>query len=525
MTRLRHGIWLLGFLLAGSVAPAQAGFRTVVPRQPVVAGEPFEVQYILENPGNAGQVVAPVFEGFRLAAGPHVYRGSLQQAGQSLPLVNTAYTLIARRPGKWLIRGARVVVDGREMRSNDAYIQVLPPAQAGAGDRASRSAGGDPSDYFLRPGEDPMEKIRRNLFLKVEVNRRSCYVGEPVVATFRLYSRLESRSDIVKNPGFYGFAVYDMINLDDKVQGIETIGGRSFDVHTIRQVQLYPLQAGRFVIDPMELTNRIEFSRSEVNRRTEQQIAEGVAGEEPAGGNPGTEVYETSLRTDPVSVEVRPLPARTHADSFNAGVGQFVLEARLADTSLARGQEGTLLVSLAGRGNFRQISAPVIAWPDGVESFEPSLADSLTRNQAPFSGRRTWQFGFLSTRPGFYHIPPIVFHYFDPASGVYRQLRSQPLAFQVSYRTPAERESHPPTASPGLRKRGLSPATWAALATGWLGLLAGLAWYWRKRRSRRERPRQREGISEKIPGSGPGGNTRQSVEDLLKPARMLLPVD
>ena len=53
--------------------------------------------------------------------------------------------------------------------------------------------------------------------MKVLVDKRVCFVGEPVTAIFKLYSRLESKSDIVKNPGFYGFTVQDMINLDDKL--------------------------------------------------------------------------------------------------------------------------------------------------------------------------------------------------------------------------------------------------------------------------------------------------------------------
>jgi hypothetical protein len=90
-----------------------------------------------------------------------------------------------------------------------------------------RSAGSQVnSDYFLAPDEDPYVKMQRNLFMKVLVDKRVCYVGEPVTAVFKLYSRLESKSDIVKNPGFYGFTVQDMINLGDKVSVIESINGR-----------------------------------------------------------------------------------------------------------------------------------------------------------------------------------------------------------------------------------------------------------------------------------------------------------
>ena len=97
-----------------------------------------------------------------------------------------------------------------------------------------------------------------------------------------MYSRLESKSDIVKNPGFYGFTVHDMVNLADKQVSTEKVNGKFFDVHTIRKVQLYPLQAGVFTIDAMEVKNKVEFSRSIVNKKTEQEIIEGILGNDEA---------------------------------------------------------------------------------------------------------------------------------------------------------------------------------------------------------------------------------------------------
>ena len=67
-----------------------------------------------------------------------------------------------------------------------------------------------------------------------------------------------------------------MINLADKLVTTENIKGKLFDVHTIRKVQLYPLQAGDFTIDEMEVKNKVEFSKSIVNKKTEQEIVEGV---------------------------------------------------------------------------------------------------------------------------------------------------------------------------------------------------------------------------------------------------------
>ena len=42
-------------------------------------------------------------------------------------------------------------------------------------------------DYLLRPGENVKEKIKKDLFLKVQVDKNTCYVGEPIVATYKLY--------------------------------------------------------------------------------------------------------------------------------------------------------------------------------------------------------------------------------------------------------------------------------------------------------------------------------------------------
>ena len=44
----------------------------------------------------------------------------------------------------------------------------------------------------------------------------------------------------------------------------------------VRKVQLYPLQPGIFNIDAMEVQNKVEFSKSAVSKKTEQEIVEGV---------------------------------------------------------------------------------------------------------------------------------------------------------------------------------------------------------------------------------------------------------
>ncbi len=257
------------------------------------------------------------------------------------------------------------------------------------------------SDYFLRPGENVQDKIRRNLFLKIMVDKRSCFVGEPVLATFKLYSRLESKSDIVKNPGFYGFTVHDMVNLSDKQVATENVNGKPFDVHTIRKVQLYPLQAGVFTIDAMEVKNNIEFSRSSVNKKTEQEIVEGVLGNNESDERKGnTEVFESSMSTEPVTINVKPLPDKTKPISFDGATGLFTISAEAVKNKLSTDEGDILEVTISGKGNFVQLNAPAVQWPKGMEGFEPSVKDALDKSTTPLTGSRTYRYPFVSATAG-----------------------------------------------------------------------------------------------------------------------------
>lgn len=410
-------------LVITGVSRAQVQFRTLVPNEPVVSGESFQVQYILEDADRQAVIRPPVFDPFRLASGPNMYSGTVP--GSNRPLRNAVYTLVTGAPGIYTVRGATVLINGQLLRSNDVSVQVISRQEAVRKQFADK---GYNADYLLLPGENAQEKIRENLFVRVSVNKKDCYVGEPVQATFKLYSRLQSRSDIVKNPGFYGFTMYDVINLDDKLVEQEKVNGRLFDVHTIRKVQLYPLQAGVFTIDPMEIINKVEFSKSAVRKKTEQEIAEGMLGRDTdTGPEEGKTVVETTFSTEPVSISVKPVPEKLKPQGYNGATGRFSIHASVLKNELAKNEEGVLEVRISGKGNFVQLDAPVIRWPDGVEGFAPVIKDSLDKYKLPLQGSRTFRYSFVCTRPGAYTLPGVAFSFFDTDSNSFHTVSSPPV--------------------------------------------------------------------------------------------------
>lgn len=491
---------------------SQLSFKTVVPQQPIILGESFRVQYVVENEENVSHFSWPFFGNFRVVRGPDIYTGETTVGYKKLRSRNMVFTLVAIKRGRFIIQGAACMVKDRLIKSNDAMIEVISSKEE-ADLKKINDSDEDNSLYFLEAGEDPMKKIRENLFLKVMVDKHSCFLGEPLVATFKLYSRLQSRSDVIKNPGFYGFSVYDMINVNDKVKSSEKLKGHWFDVHIIRKLQLYPLQTGNFTIDEMELANKVEFSRSKVNRKTEQEVVENMYGNKETGEKQeaNAEVYEMNIISEPVSITVKPLPGKTPVDSFAGAVGNFLVKAFVEKDSLLKNEEGSLTVEVSGAGNFQRVNAAVINWPAGIEAFEPAVTDNLDKQTVPLTGQRSFKYVFVSNQPGVYKIPSISFSFFDLKTRSFKTLSTKPIPVFVSHKSKAVKSLVVKSRQAGTNNK----LRWLTGAAALLVLLAGMILWLRNRqrlnRKRSEAQRAAMNVATKPP---------PSVEELLLPPRL-----
>jgi len=181
------------------------------------------------------------------------------------------------------------------------------------------------------------------------------------------------------------------------------------------------LQPGIFTIDPMEIKNKVEFSHSIVNKKTEQEIVEGMTGNSDEDvKNKNIEVYETNLHTEPLAIRVKPVPVKNKPAAFNGAVGAFGISAEARKNRIAKNEEGVFEITISGNGNFTQLNAPEIDWPDGIEGFEPVVSDSLDKTQLPLAGSRTFRYTFICNRPGLYHLPAVSFSFFDPHNNTFK---------------------------------------------------------------------------------------------------------
>lgn len=369
----------------------QEKVQTLVPHQPIQVGEAFQVQFI--TTGNALMIQAPDFgKNFELISGPRVYQGTTLQNNIKSMVQNFSYTLVPLRKGRLAVKGATFTYEDKRLKCSDAMVVVQP-----AGNPLSPIP---VADMVSSPGPD--------VFVEAVASKKECYVGEPVVATFTLFSKLSSASEIIKNPGFYGFSVVDMSQATEGTESVVHRSGSFYNTHILRKVQLYPVQLGKLVIDEMRVNYTVE-----------------------KGDHLDSNLHfsEKLITSKPLAIQVRPLPRQER--EFSGAVGNFLLFAYLITDQIECGKSGKLVVTLSGKGNFLQIGEPEIQWPAGVEVFKGPVTEVLNTNQLPVEGNRKYEYHFTTDSIGSHTIPAVRFTFFNPVEKKYRTLSTRGLRFLV----------------------------------------------------------------------------------------------
>ncbi len=463
------------FLPAG----AQVTFSTVASTTDLSKDDYIQIEYVVENAGRIDDIKPPNFSGFTIVQGPNESTGMSIINGNSSQYKALTFILQPLRTGKIIVSGARASVDGKAMQSNAVVINVhkgsssVPPGN-------TPGATPDPvypedersvdRIYLLRPKDNVDDIIKKNFFLKVDVSKSSCYVGEPITASYKLYTRLQSESQVVKQPSLNGFSVYDMNDPGTDATGVEKINGKTFVVHTIRKVQLIPLVEGQVVLDPVEVDNDIHFIKT--GQKPDAGASRGLSGlfdrlfNQSSEGAPYQQ--QVSLTSKPVIVNVKALPVENKPADFTGAVGHYSIQAAVTGHALDTGDAAELEVKISGSGNLPVINAPLPEWPAGTESYSTHTKEDINKTTAPLGGKKTFTYSFIPSLTGTYTIPPIRFSYFDPASGTYKNIQSDPVHFSAVAGT---KRKH----APALAKTAITTAgTSKYMGKHWLALVAGL---------------------------------------------------
>lgn len=341
------------------------------------------------------------------------------------------YVLKPLHKGRLTVPGATAVINGKKTVSNKVIIEVgeataqpYNPYPRNPGISALRESAEE--DFLLGEQENANDKIKHNLLVKLDLNKTTAYIGESIVATYKLYTRLRSESRVSKRPSMNGFSVYDMPDAYGGGPVVEKINGKPFMMHIIRKSQLIPLQEGRFVLEPVELENNVRFLRS--NNKTSAPASKSPLEKmfddllsAPAGE---WEDHKVTLSSEPRQIEIKALPEGAPA-SFNGAVGKFSITGRLLDSSVSVGENASYVLKVEGSGNMPLLNAPEWKLPPGFDVFEPSVSEEINKMAAPMEGSKVFTYTFTMGKEGVFSLPPLEFTYFDPVGKSYQLLQTE----------------------------------------------------------------------------------------------------
>lgn len=393
---------LLFFILHGYAQKVQV----IVPGK-VVAGNAFQIQYVIDDLSSFETIGTPRLENLQLISGPNYYKGNSSVNGRTRAIQNITYTVVPLKAGAVIIAPVKArFKNGDEETTNEVRLAAIPQPKASSNALSTYT---DINLYAPSSKTDLDKLIEANLFIKAEVNKRVCFSGEAITATFKLYSRLQSTSEVLNAPSLYGFSVMDVLNINEAHAAVETINGSIFNTSILRKIQLYPSQTGKLTIDEMQLQNSIEFDDSLNGKKIK---------------------VERLLSSNPIEITIKPLPPK-QPDGYSGAVGQFSVTAKLLDSKIEANKPGRLVITIDGKGNFIQFGPPSIQWPKGFDVFDPVVSDELDKNTVPTEGRRKYTFSFATNQAGSFTIPSIGFSYFDPSLRRYREVNSDSLKLEI----------------------------------------------------------------------------------------------
>jgi len=145
---------------------------------------------------------------------------------------------------------------------------------------------------------------------------------------------------------------------------------------------------------------------------------------------PRQQVQNVVVLSDPVDVDVRPLPPAP--PGFAGAVGSFELESKLVPEQVAAGEPVTWTLSLKGTGNWPVgVELPGRAIPTDIRTIAPKSQRTFAPGEV-FTGELSEDLVMIPTQSGEVELEPVEFVYFDPVKERYETLRVQPPALTVS---------------------------------------------------------------------------------------------
>jgi len=387
----------------------------------VQSGQQFNITWRVN--ANGGDFGAPTFDGFYKLMGPSTsYSSSTQIINGKMTRSATnsfTYILQAMEPGSYTIPSATYTVDKKTYTSDPIKIEVVASQNNQTQSKTGQSA---QSSQAQSPTTSRSNVSGQQVFIDLIVNKKEVFVGEPILATAKLYTRVNlSGINDVKYPSFKNFLKTDIETppLNNLVE--ENLNGTVYGTGVLQQFLLFPQVAGDITIDPMEVT-ALQQQRISSGNDFDSFFSDFFS---------SYQTVPVAVSSDPVTIKVKPLPGTIPTD-FSGIVGNITLTSSIDKDTVNVNDAITFKVVVSGNGNLKIAENPLLNLSPDIELYDPNITDNLQNGSNGASGSRTFEYLLIPRQYGEFSIPAVTYSYFNTSTGKYEQLSTPEYKFYAN---------------------------------------------------------------------------------------------
>lgn len=414
------------FTIIGIIAltlPAVADEVSFVISAPdaVEAGQYFRVSYTV----NRGNVKEPrvSFTDFEVLSGPNrstsVRHSNYNGVTETIHTVTFNYTLMASKEGSFTLPSATIEVDGKQYKSNNATIKVLP-ADKVSGANGSRGGSSGRSGGSQRSSSTNISNDE--LFMRAILGKTTVYEQEAVLLTFKVYSAVNLRSVSPGTIDIKDCLVQEVELPQNKSGNMEHYNGRNYIVYTWRQFVLFPQKSGELEIPSIKF-DAVAAVETDMGATDPFDFF--------FNGGPRYLEVKKELNSPKLKLNVESLPAG-RPEGFSGGVGQFSVSTTLSTAELKANEAVTLRMVISGVGNMKLIKTPEVNFPESFEVYDPKIDNRFKLTNAGFQGNKVIEYLAIPRHAGEYTIPSVQFSYFNTDKKQYETITTDSYTLNVA---------------------------------------------------------------------------------------------
>ncbi len=410
---------LLFFLCFTSsfVFAQSSSFVAQVSKNKVAVGEVFQIAFTVNGAG--GNISLPnINTDFNIAGGPNQSNSMSMVNGNISQSTTISIFIAAKKEGKFTIGAATCVSGNQKLETKPIVIEV----GKGATQQANTGNQGNATQQQTQPQTQVATPVgSEELFVRTYLSKSKCYLGEQLILTQKVYSRVDLRGfQNVQFPQYNGF--WSQIEENNKQIELkqENVNGVNYYVADYNRVFLFPQRTGNITVEPIEL----ECIVRRQTKRQPRNIFEQFFG---AGGY---EDVVVKVKSKAVKVDVLDLPLENKPQDFSSAVGDYSYKAEISKQQMKANDAVNLKITISGKGNIKLVEPMHLNLPESFESYDPKVSEKISTNGG-VSGSKTYDYLIIPREKGEFILDKLNFSYFDSDKKQYVTLPSPEIKLTV----------------------------------------------------------------------------------------------